>query len=510
MKRSIKGIALILGVLLAAQMLASCAQEPDYPPALTPNLATPPAQTGTQATFEAALYFVSEDGRKLYPEERKLAYGAGISRAETALRALLEGPESALLRRSLPEGLNLEHVELSLGVCNVYFTGAFPEQVRAWLTARAAIAATVFAAEGIGAVNVFFNGVEPGYEGRPLGTLSPVSDALDVYLKNMEQDYEVIPNEPPGEAVAYETHAATLYFTDVSRSLIAAKTTDLTYAVNAAAEDIVQLIFERLRAGDSGANSLEPVLPADIRIKEAVFLDIGPEAEPTPDPQAPPQPQDGEEAHILELVLAYGAEHSGFDEELMCAALTMTLTSYLPGLDGVRIGIEGPGGVIRALGEDYFERIAFRGRIGHGVRLYYPDEEGEMLLPVTRIVSSASAYDPALRLAELLRGPADPGVAYTGFLPEDVRGVYIAGTTAVVDWNEGFSEKLRRLIAEADTPVPVERREMMFLFGVISTLTDLPFIRRVWMLEGGEKLGNIQDIYLGNPLVRSPGLVAEG
>ena len=120
MKRSLKCIALLLALALAVPLLCSCAEDRDYPPALTPNPATPPpAEEGGVATFEAALYFVSEDGRKLYSEEHTLTYGAGVSRAEAAIKGLIAGPQSALLRRSLPEGLYLEHVELSLDVCNV-------------------------------------------------------------------------------------------------------------------------------------------------------------------------------------------------------------------------------------------------------------------------------------------------------------------------------------------------------------------------------------------------------
>ncbi len=531
MKRSLKCIALLLALALAVPLLCSCAEDRDYPPALTPNPATPPpAEEGGVATFEAALYFVSEDGRKLYSEEHTLTYGAGVSRAEAAIKGLIAGPQSALLRRSLPEGLYLEHVELSLDVCNVYFTGEFPQETRAWLTARAAIAATVNAVEEIGSVNVFYNGVEPGYVGRPLGTLSPVSAALDVYLQNMEQDYEVIPNQTQGEVVAYETHAATLYFTDVSRTFLAAKTMDLTYGVNASAADIVQLIFDRLRAGDSGANSLEPVLPPNIRIVgtpqiytfgEGARLgtqqiqatpDGGKDANPVPTPSfdVPPIPQEEDSARILDLVLNYGAENAGFDETLMCAALTMTFTSYLPNLDGVRISVEQEGGALRVLCETYFERTDFRAIIGHGVTLYYPDEEGMTLIATTRIVPSASAYDPQLRLEELLLGPADPGVLYMGFSAQDVLSVYISGNMALVNWQPGFAQKLREAVSGADTPIPAARRELMFVYGVVNTLTDLPFVQRVWMRENGQKLSTIQDVYLGNPLVRSPGLISEG
>lgn len=531
--RRIQSIALCLTLALLTPLFSACAEERDYPPALSENTSTPPPSVGYEgASFTAELYFISEDGRNLYPEEHTLLYGVGTSRAQAAISGLLNGPDSALLQPSVPEGLYLEHVELSLDVCNVYFTGDFPEQMRAWLTARAAIAATVYAAEGISSVNIFFNGVEPGYEGRPLGTLSPVSDALDVYLKNMEQDYEVIPSQTSGEVVAYETHVATLYFTETSRSLVVARTIGLTYAVNATEADLVELVFDKLRAGDSGENSLEPVLPADIAIvREPTFYDYGyngeseglTSADVTPDPGAgwnateetetppvsPPVPQDGERLYILDLVLSYGSQNDEIDESLMCAALTMAITGYIPGLDGVRISILGEDGSLRALCEDYFERSDFRDIVGHGVSLYYPDEEGLALHAATRIVPGAFAYDPTHLLRELFAGPADPGVAYPDFTADDILDVYVADGTAIVNWKEGFAEKLRDMIANADSPVPPGRRELMLVYGVINTLTNLPYVERVWMIENGNKLGVASELYLGNPLVRSPGLISE-
>ena len=49
----------------------------------------------------------------------------------------------------------------------------------------------------------------------------------------------------------------------------------------------------------------------------------------------------------------------------------------------------------------------------------------------------------------------------------------------------------------------------MFIYGVVNTLTDMPMISSVWMLENGEKLDTVGQIYLGNALVRNPGLIVK-
>ncbi len=49
----------------------------------------------------------------------------------------------------------------------------------------------------------------------------------------------------------------------------------------------------------------------------------------------------------------------------------------------------------------------------------------------------------------------------------------------------------------------------LFVYSVIDTLTELPGIQWVWMLENGEKLGAVGDVYLGNALLRNPGILEE-
>ena len=52
-------------------------------------------------------------------------------------------------------------------------------------------------------------------------------------------------------------------------------------------------------------------------------------------------------------------------------------------------------------------------------------------------------------------------------------------------------------------------RETLFIYGVVNTLTDMPMISSVWMLENGEKIAQVNNIYLGGALVRNPGLIVE-
>ena len=86
-------------------------------------------------------------------------------------------------------------------------------------------------------------------------------------------------------------------------------------------------------------------------------------------------------------------------------------------------------------------------------------------------------------LTELLFGSTDLGGMCGGFTADDISGVYKTDNTIVIDWKAGFTDKLRAYInSEDDTGIPQENRERAFIFS-------------------------IDKIYLGNSLMRNPGIL---
>ena len=211
------------------------------------------------------------------------------------------------------------------------------------------------------------------------------------------------------------------------------------------------------------------------------------------------------------IALRFKEPTYAYDEKILAGALTMTITGYLPNTEGVAIYMQQSDGTYRNLDPEglYFTREDFSDMVGVNVYLPYPDAEGSVLHRVSRAVSSLRAYDPEVRLAELFKGPADPGVMYPLFTQEDVESVYVTGDLAVVNWKAGFTEKLQALLEYEDFEVPVERREQLFIYSVVNALTEIQGIYRVWMLEDGNKLGTVGEMYLGNALLRNPGIMID-
>ena len=131
-----------------------------------------------------------------------------------------------------------------------------------------------------------------------------------------------------------------------------------------------------------------------------------------------------------------------------------------------------------------------------------------MLRRTSRIISQTTAYDPLVRLQKLLSDLSDQGMSYAPFTAEDIEDGYVVDDVAVINWAPGFSETLRTYL-ESDSTMEISRRESMFIYGVVNTMTDMPMISSVWMLEDGNKIDKIQNIYLGSALVRNPGLIVE-
>ena len=98
---------------------------------------------------------------------------------------------------------------------------------------------------------------------------------------------------------------------------------------------------------------------------------------------------------------------------------------------------------------------------------------------------------------------------YPLFTADDIQSVYVIGDLAVLNWQRGFAEKLTALMEAEDFNLPKERRERLFIYSVVNAISEIPGIQRVWMLEDGKKLGAVKDIYLGNALMRNPGIMID-
>ncbi len=488
----------IIAVCVCILMLTGCSVKKEYPPELSPSAATPPpVQTNGTGVLSVTLYYRSADGQ-LSAEQRDVNWPSGVSRAQVALQALFDDPDSAALSPVMPKGVSFAGVELSGNVCDVYLKGALTDDGQSLLIARAAIAATVEANEGIEYTDVFINGMQPGFNGRPLGVLKPIDGSLNAYLSQ----YMAADTNAGAEVGTLESRDAQLYFSDTSGNLLLSDVSTMRYDLHAQADLVISALLSELMKGPLESEGREPILPTDMKLAKCSFVGrdaAGSSADTAGSPG------------IAELHFTKSSEQ--FDQRLVYAAIVCTVTSFWPGVEGVRIFLDEtlvyPD---EALGlhtqRSVFERGDFDGVLGHTAVLAFPDQEGLGLYPVLRCMDQDTVYDPKERLQALFTGTADLGVSLTMFSPDDLLSVTIEGDMAVVNWRKGFGDTLADFVNNGVSHLPKSARARMVVYAMINTLCNMPGVQRVWMLEEGQRIDKtIDNIYLGNALLYNPGLM---
>ncbi len=449
--------------LLAALMLlgAACSYSSEYPPPMTLSTDMPAARPNADESigyFTAPLYFVSQDGRTLSCEEREIELSADKSIVELAIRALMDGPSDRLLLRSVPMGVTLSRMELSDDVCNVYLSGTFPSEIRSWLIARTAIASTVTAVGMMSTVNVYFNEQEPGYLGRALGAQTSIAFSLDAYLTNMHQEYEVLPLGVTEEAAASVMRNMTLYYIDKKSALLIPKNKQVTYSVITNKTELAQLVMNALLIVPGSDTELQSPIPSDAKligpplveyvssaatptsVTDALPTDDAPyNAMPASDTDEQVAP-DIDEPCTVSIVLSEPT--SEYDEHRMCGAITLSITGFLPKVEGVYISfartnvVTGERTLTALNNGELFVRADFARSIGYGVYIDCPKSNGVTLSRAKYRVESEQAYSLKKRLELLLSCLAIDDENY--LTTDAINDVYQVNDMVVIDWAPGF------------------------------------------------------------------------
>ncbi len=515
-------IAALLIAVLCGVLLAGCNSNTEQVEDLPFKADYAPQKRGGEEqliSFDAQLYFQSADGRNLEAEQRTISHVRSQGRVYAAIEALCGGPVMQNMHAVIPSGLQLTDVQVSNGICIAYFNGnLIPNEPRAFLVMRAAIAATAAAADSsIAYVNVMINGMQPGCGGRPLGLLEPIETSLEAYVANVEQEYAsghvFQQDDDPG---VFEAHDVMLCFAVPGEKFLLGDTRTLYYSRETSLESIMRTITEELIKGPMRNDYYKPVMPADMWLETVVFgsskydenVDVAQGASPDALLSAGSgswvAPQYGQDIAQLHLY----TDVSDYDATFVCGALTLTLMSHVPGIRGVRIIINDE--VITSGvedGRDFYEYADFQHLLGQNVQLVYPLSNGSGLMGVDYCLAQQEVGDPIMYVYALLDLEQGMGTGFQGFSADDVLDIYITDQTAVVNWRAGFLEKLRTYIGQG---ADAEMRERLFVFSFVNTLTQLPDVTAVWMLEEGREIRQTAgNIYLGGALRRNPGLIVE-
>jgi len=112
------------------------------------------------------------------------------------------------------------------------------------------------------------------------------------------------------------------------------------------------------------------------------------------------------------------------------------------------------------------------------LNLYFPDQKGELLIPVTREVGIKPNESIEERIIRELMVPPQ-GYNLTSLIPEKtvVKSIYVDQGICYIDFNEAFRTE----------HIGGSTSEVMSIYAIVNSLTDLPNINKVQFLIEGKK-----------------------
>ncbi len=470
MKRVIAAFAACVFLFAGcASIVKEDGQKKAYPSDLASNYHTVDLSPRIEKT--PALYFLNADYSTLVAETRSIFIEQNTKPEVQVVEELLKGPTDRNLR-PVGDGFTLDSVETMYDAVNVNLSTNSVKTDEQIFTLSIALANTLTEFLNLDYVNTYVNGKAAGFQGKPVGALTKNQGILS------DEKAKQVQHTAPTAQIP-----TVLYFLDNSEKYLVPEVRNVQYA----SENYVSRIVDELSKGPEQMYNNRQSVDSGIHVVGAPLVQSD---------------TDGKQSLVVDLNKTPVVFTQGFEdgEKLARASIVYSLLGFYPGVDRIRFTINGV-----AVDNNLYTKQDFKSYIGASVRLYFPNADSTMLMPVDRTVSQNVATSPSTIVEELINGPAQTDSTAlwpafpSGVMLEDVNSVYIAGDIVVVDFNRSILPKLKGVTADD---------EMLMVYAIINSLTFLPNIRLVQFLVDGERtqyLSNTMDIR--DPMMKNPGLI---
>lgn len=496
-----------LGVLLLclSLLLSGCAGKETpavqitLPPAQAPK-AVPlndDMQTGSRTVF---FYLPSQDGIRLTAVPATAELSVSRHSAQTLSQLLLsyEGGEGVM---PLPAEAMLSEtaaVEASGNVVTVNLAAsALRLSHEELFTVGQALANTLCQMDEVQYVNVLVNQVQPGLD--VAGTVP-----AGCFRENTRDDLNTLwSRASAGKNAQRLTAAATLYFPAAGARGVVCEAQEMAFT-DLTPSGMMNTLLEALHAGPRTLQGLPAYPDFSQYLMEAPYV-----AEVNGTRRAVLRFDAGFNGAIIE---------KGITRSVMVASLVYTLTTFLPGVDGVEmyIGEEKitsltPSGTYTGAGETIqfedglMQRNDFSAFLLSSCHLYFADEKG-MLRDVTRTVPFYESRNVRRIINQLARGsqPYDStenlySVMPEGFRDADLIGVAFDSDTLILN----FSRQLMTLCEKMDADA-----EKRMVYSLVNSLCHLEGVKKVQILVEGTQPDSLAGhLYLPGVFLPNPDLV---
>lgn len=491
----------LLCLLLCAALLTGCTTKaPSLPapalPAGAPGPEAPIGDVGLQREAVVPLHLPSLDGQSLLTFYESLTLPQDRHPAETILTALLAHPGNSRVR---PVGGSVQlslsganPVEISGSVCTVNLSAsALQLTMQDLYTAALCISSTLCELDDVRYVNLLIAGTPVAMDvvgHLPLGALNgSIGAELPVQWEQFSAR-----RTPVGELPAHSplTATATLYFPLRDGSGIVAEPRRVSFPGQHPQQQVVAL----LSVLSTGAQLLENT--ADLPDLNALLLFT---------PEVTQLDSGGRRAtlhftaDVKERLFA-----AGCDPSAVFAAITTTLTTFVPSLQQVCILVGD--GALTSLYSDQLGSLLFPGGLMNRsdfayalmsqTTIYVPTEYGL----AARMLSLP--YRSAASPRALLLTMSDPaaGTLPTGLTDADILGLSVLDGTLLVNLSARYAEVIRTSGCD----------QRLAAYAAVNTLCEMLNVRRVRFYFGGAQIESLGSSlcwdgeFLYNPALISP------
>ena len=476
---------------LVAALLGGCALTNREPEAVTEMRLPEPTDEPenmilgeklSAASTEVTLYFAAQDGTGFSAVTRMISRNAGESLPQAAVTTLLDsGAERNMLSMADTRLLACESIDAR----NVQS----PQEL---LALQTSIGNTLLGIDGVRGVNVLIGGLSEGHCQLPLGIQTePVTSVAAAYAQ-LQAERDRLSQAELTEPIA---RSALLYFPSATGDWLIPE----LRSISVGPEGFVSALFDALKSGPQEETCATAPIPEGVEL-----LDGDPSIQTL---------SNGErvlDMNFASTLVSYMAL-SGLPAWKLAGSIAMTMCSFLPDLDAVRVMVDNEpitvcerGDTTMRFPEGRIHRRDFAGCVGSTVNLFLVNSEG-MLQPTQRAVSMRSALSPRSLLAEMIRsagGDNQPGFPVPeGIQPVDILGVQTSGGVARVNLSGTFYRCCQVLNA---------REERSLIYAMVNTLCQLDGIRGVrFYVEGCAAETMAGGIYLRSVLLPNPGIVVQ-
>lgn len=440
--------------------------------------AAPIGDEHEKTVYGASLYYPDAEGEVSFPYTRVLWLDGDTPLNRRLCEELMKNPGNDV-QSAAPKGSRVLFAESGSGLVNVCIQPAAALDEDQVITLAAALSKTLLNIPENTGVSLMLSERAAGVNLLPLGVIDRDTD-LSVYR-----------NEALSEGAAIERNILAYYPADDGEHLIAESVPVILHS-----DDSALSVISALAAAPQNACALSVSLNPENAFEK---------------PSAYSVTTDGE--RVLNLYFT----ESGFEAlskgghtlNQALASVTLTLTTFLPGTDGVVVHT--PSGkvtqIAKTQGTLRFEngilkRKDFSGLIGESVKVYFAGEN-DMLVAETRVLPQEEALSVRRRLAMLFEGPCSDKLTRTmpaGAAIQDILGIRISERIAHVNLSGELYGKCQSFS---------RAQEEMFVYSVVNTLCEIEGVSGVCLYVEGQQADVLtQFIHLEGVLMKNPGRVS--